>query len=115
MLYCLATLWVFPSAPSGTLTMLRLASPCSWAQAYYLLIALIGESDGRCVRASGPFSVGLSIPLLLLNPPSDAYFSATSVFTASSKCSPFLPLPYATPRPDVLGYANFAYYRSLTG
>ena len=62
------------------------------------------------MRALEPISVGHSVSHLLLNPPLDMYFSISFVFTRTSECSPFLPPPLATPRPDVLGYANFAYY-----
>lgn len=57
----------------------------------FIFKMVFGESDGRCVRASGPFSGGRSIPLLLLNPPSDAYFNATSVFTGSVNVAHFFP------------------------
>lgn len=92
---------VFPSAPSGTLTMLRLASP--WF-VYCVLVRLhlvFGESDGRCVRASGPASAKLSVFYLLLNPPSENYFIKTFVVPCDRECSPFLSLSFATPRPDV--------------
>lgn len=66
---------VIPSAPSGTLTMLRLASPNTLLWCYLLIINLIvGESDGRCVRASEPASGGHSTPALLLNPPLSGRF-----------------------------------------
>lgn len=62
-----------PSAPSGTLTMLRLASPRWCFGVNYSWCNLTGESDGRCVRASEPGSKGLSVSFLLLNPPSSGF------------------------------------------
>ena len=41
---------------------------------------MLGEGDGRCVRALGPASVGHAAPHLLLNPPSVSGFNNTSVF-----------------------------------
>ena len=70
----------------------------------------LGESDGRCVRTSEPISAEHSIFRLLLNPPSDVRFQYIVRIRCISECSPFLPLSCATPRPDVLGDANFAYY-----
>lgn len=52
---------------------------------------VVGESDGRCVRASGPVSEGRSIPLLLLNPPLNVCFKALSVFTGSVNVAHFFP------------------------
>lgn len=66
-----------------------------------------GESDGRCVHASGPASAERSIFCLLLNPPSDVCFSASFVVPWVRECSPFLSPPFATPRPDVLGTDQF--------
>lgn len=53
---------------------------------------MLGESDGRCVRASGPISAGHSIPCLLLNPPSDIRFSISFVFTVLVNVAHFFPL-----------------------
>ena len=75
----------------------------------------LGESDGRCVRTSEPISAEHSIFHLLLNPPSDERFQCIVRIRYVSECSPFLPLSYATPRPDVLGDANSAYYLTFTG
>lgn len=70
---------------------------------------LTGESDGRCVRVSEPGSKGHSPSFLLLNPPSSTISCCVFVVFCSRKCSPFLPTSCATPRPDVLGCAHFAY------
>lgn len=115
MLFYLSYVLVCPSTPSGTLTMLRLASP--FVGLFFIdLWCYTRESDGRCVRASGPVSVGRSIFYLLLNPPSYPCFSGIiRLICYVSKCSPFLPLAYATPRPDVLGFTNIAYFGSFTG
>lgn len=111
MLNYLSHVLIVPSAPSGTLTMLRLASPCDYVFYYILGSYKCGESDGRCVRVSEPNSKGHSVCFLLLNPPSDIYFNMSFViFYVYRKCSPFLPTSYATPRPDVFGRARFAYY-----
>lgn len=40
-----------------------------------VLLAVLEEGDGRCVRASWPYSVKLSILNLLLNPPSISGFT----------------------------------------
>lgn len=45
-------------------------------------VLLLEEGDGRCVRASWPYSIKLSILNLLLNPPSVLSFIKTFV-----KCS----------------------------
>lgn len=78
-------------------------------------LGVLGESDGRCVRASGPSSEKHSTFLLLLNPPLKMRFSIVFVFLVGVECSPFLPFSYATPRPDVLGCTNFAYYKTFIG
>lgn len=51
----------------------------------------LGESDGRCVRASGPVSEGHSISFLLLNPPSDTFFSLSFVFSSVENVAHFFP------------------------
>lgn len=63
---------------------------CSYG---FLVIKIqeLGESDGRCVRASGPISAGHSISCLLLNPPSNMYFSILFVFTMLVNVAHFFP------------------------
>ena len=56
------------------------------------MVGGFGESDGRCVRASGPVSAGRSISSLLLNPPSDVCFSASFVFAVAANVAHFFPL-----------------------
>lgn len=102
-----------PSAPSGTLTVLRLASPCQCCFIRYFGRVLTGESDGRCVRVSEPGSKGHSISFLLLNPPSSTISWYIFVMFCGRKCSPFLSTSCATPRPDVLGCIHFAYFYYL--
>lgn len=102
-----------PSAPSGTLTVLRLASPCQCYFIRYFGCVLTGESDGRCVRVSEPGSKGHSISFLLLNPPSSIVSWCMFVIFCGRKCSPFLSTSCATPRPDVLGCTHFAYFYYL--
>lgn len=51
----------------------------------------LGESDGRCVRASGPFSVEHSIFYLLLNPPLEKHFSLSFVFPVQGNVAHFFP------------------------
>lgn len=51
----------------------------------------LGESDGRCVRASGPVSEEHSISFLLLNPPSDMCFSLSFVFSKIENVAHFFP------------------------
>lgn len=71
MLNCFSHVLVIPSAPSGTLTVLRLASPYVLYLIKYIVVwGASGEGDGRCVHASEPDSKELSNFFLLLNPPS---------------------------------------------
>ena len=44
------------------------------------LVLSLEEGDGRCVRASWPYSTKLSILSLLLNPPSVYSFIKTFVY-----------------------------------
>lgn len=93
MLFCLSYILVVPSAPSGTLTLLRLASPL--LEKFLLSDALnLGESDGRCVHASEPASEGHSCFLLLLNPPSGTGFIVPFVCSAVENVAHFFP-PHA--------------------
>ena len=89
MLCCLSYALSVPSAPSGTLTMLRLASPVVCI--VVVTKCLSGESDGRCVRALGPISVQRSILYLLLNPPSNTCFNVLSVCTLLGNVAHFFP------------------------
>lgn len=59
----------------------------------------VEEGDGRCVRASWPCSIKLSILGLLLNPPLAPRFHRVLVryCSVSRKCSPFLSTPWTTP------------------
>lgn len=43
------------------------------------------------MRASGPFSVGRSIPYLLLNPPSGIFFKLPFVFSVAENVAHFFP------------------------
>ena len=52
---------------------------------------MLGESDGRCVRASEPISVEHSIFHLLLNPPSDKLFNISFVFAILANVAHFFP------------------------
>lgn len=52
---------------------------------------MLGEGDGRCVRASGPISEEHSIFFLLLNPPSDTFFSLSFVFSSIENVAHFFP------------------------
>lgn len=68
---CLSYTLGCPSALSSTLTLLRLISshrlmPFVLDSSWYFLLE---EGDGRCVRASWPYSTKHSILSLLLNPP----------------------------------------------
>lgn len=70
--------------------MLRLASPSvAWVISYFL--KLLGESDGRCVRASGPFSEGHSCPFLLLNPPLHIFSLRVPLFAGAANVAHFFP------------------------
>lgn len=59
----------------------------------------VEEGDGRCVRASWPCSIELSILGLLLNPPLTSNFIEVVVGYCSvvRKCSPFLSTSWTTP------------------
>lgn len=53
----------------------------------------VGESDGRCVRASEPNSKRLSICFLLLNPPLGTSFRVPSVVSCiTGNVAHFFPL-----------------------
>lgn len=110
MLYYLSYTLVYPSAPSGTLTMLRLASPLFRGFIIYVFVLFLGRVTGGVCALQGRFQGDTLFPSLLLNPPSDGCFKLSSVFHWFSECSPFLPLSYATPRPGVLGVTNYAHY-----
>lgn len=43
------------------------------------ITSIFEEGDGRCVRASWPYSIKLFVLDLLLNPPSAPYFIGASV------------------------------------
>ena len=90
----------YPSALSSTLTLLRLISSCMYIHLSMKLVGcvlVLEEGDGRCVRASWPYSIKLSILNLLLNPPSVFGFTKNFVVFYVRKCSPFLSNPWATP------------------
>lgn len=80
-------------------------------------LRLLGESDGRCVRASGPNSVGLSIPRLLLNPPSKFVFQLTIRENFNDSLNVAHLFPSHTLHLDLTFRAktNCAHYVSFTG
>lgn len=71
MLY-LSYVLFYPSTPSSMLTLLRLVSSCEGARHKLVdwgFAVILEEGDGRCVRASWPYSIKHSVLNLLLNPP----------------------------------------------